>query len=98
MPKNPSKALLLGLAALFVSVSGQTFEVNVVCGPCQTRTGCLNGLCLRMSGGLADETCYGQATCFNGQNEVKKTLIALCNNDFESKACPSRLCIYGANT
>ena len=53
----------ISIAVLMVTVSSRVFNVNVLCGTCSSKTGCVGNMCLKYTGDIAQEYCYGSSTC-----------------------------------
>ena len=75
---------------LAVAVLGQQASIKMSCGSCNTKTGCLANLCLRVTGAIQDEVCYGRSAC-NFASETAMTL-SLCSKDYKGNICPTGLC------
>jgi len=83
---------LIGIAFLMIAVSSQVYNVNILCGTCSTTTGCLGNMCLKVTGDISHENCYGQSTCSSYSHQTALTLSE-CSIDQSGGTCQSGICM-----
>lgn len=68
------KVLVLALSLLVISMGSRVFNLNINCGTCQSKSGCLGNICMSFSGDVTQENCYGKSTCEGFGMQMSVTL------------------------
>lgn len=67
----------------------------MACGTCQSTTGCTGDMCIKFTGDITAEYCYGSATCNINGNQTFS--MGQCAFDASGASCPSGICAMGAS-